>query len=170
MQYNPNEMIPKPKAGFFRFVITKVNFKSQGAYVTEEIDKNGRPYLKPTFAIAIPGKDGLNWSARPFLSTHPRMIFKLKHLCEIANIDFDSGNLNPEDLIGAEGWGKWVPDESGYNDLDLVDFLPERKIAEMPEAERTVFDIAVKAYNPEFQETAGKKFPENAELDDSIPF
>lgn len=132
MQFNPQDIIPQAERGIYRFVVTKTTFKDgMGSEVNENIDKNGRPYIKPTLSILIPGKDGLTWKARPFLSTHPKMIFKLKHLCEIAGLDFESGNLNPDDLMSAQGWAKFDLDDSGYFDLDVADFIPERKIAEL---------------------------------------
>jgi hypothetical protein len=141
MQFNPKDIVPQAERGIYRFVITKTTFKDGlGSEINEGEDKNGRPYIKPTLKIFIPGHSGHTWTARPFLSTHPKMIFKLKHLCEIAGIDFESGNLNPDDLIGKEGWGKFEIDESGYFDLDVADFVPERKIADLTKDETEMFN------------------------------
>ena len=167
MQFDPNKAIPTPKAGYYKFVITTVEFKIQGSVFTEAVDKNGNAYFKPTLAVFVPGKDGVTWSSRPFISASPRMMFKLKHLCEIAGVDFASGDIDPQDFIGVEGWAKFSVDMSGYNDYEVDDFLPERKIAELESANKVEFQLALKAYREE-QAVVATNTPDDDS--DSIPF
>jgi hypothetical protein len=167
MNYDPNETVPQPRAGYFKFVVKTVMFKKKdasGIYyeIKEDVDKNGKPYMKPTLSVCIPGSD-FTWSCKPFLSTHPKMVFKLNHLREIAGDSLKPGEFNPETLVEAEGWGQFAVCTDGYSDLDLIDFLPERKIAGLPDMERAIFDMAVKAYG-ETQTVPA------AEGDDDIPF
>jgi len=146
--------VPQATAGIYKFRVKAVEFKSSGVYVTEETDKNGRLYFKPTLEVSIPGNE-LTWRCRSLLSTHPRMVYKINHLREMAGqikmvdgkwTDIDGIDQSIEFLVGGEGYGKFIPDTSGYNDLELVDFLPDRKINEMNDAEKAVYVAAVAAY------------------------
>lgn len=146
MNYDPNEQIPQPEAGIYKFAVKTVEFKSNGSYVTEEIDKNGRPYIKPTLAVFIPGTN-FTWKAKPFLSTHPKMVFKLNHLREIAGQELVAGDFDAATLEGASGYGRFVPSNEGYGiDLEVLDFIPQRKIDTMTPEEKAIFDLAVAKY------------------------
>lgn len=166
MQFDPNKKAPEPREGIFKFTCSKAK---------EGTDKNGNDYLKLSLLVSIPGND-IPLRAGAFLSSHPKMIFKLQHFCECGGelglAKFQTGEVTAADCEGVEGWGKFVPDMSGYSDLDTVDFLPERKLAKLAGADKDAYEFSVQQYAqaesdglPEEPSTAGA----GAAIDD-IPF
>ena len=143
MQFDPNKRAPEIVAGIFKFTCTKAK---EGAG-----KQSGEPYIKVNLAVHIPGND-IALRGGTFLSINPRMIFKLKHFCECGGqpgLDkFETGDITADDCIGVEGWAKFVPDVSNaqYNDLEVIDFLPERKLAELTGEDLATYGATVTAY------------------------
>lgn len=145
---------------------TETEFKIQVA--SDEVSKtSGKPMMKLT--VTLWDSEGNERNVWEYITS--KSLFKLEQLCKIKGLDFESGDITAEDLIGIEG--RCVvgisKDQTGqYADKNSVrKFIHE---ASEPSRIAPAPQVVAPTINTKFSAALAKTDSAPAIADDDIPF
>ena len=122
-QYNPKAVVDEVlPAGIYDAVVKKA---------TNDVSKGGNEMIKLMLEVYTP--TGIAATVWDYLVFTDSVLYKVKHFCESAGIDFDKGELEGEECVDQNVRVKLVIDEQeGYAPKNAVKDYMKRNGATVP--------------------------------------
>lgn len=122
-RYNPDAVVEVIPPGTYEAVVKKA---------TNDVSKGGNDMIKLTLDVYTPA--GLPVTVWDYLVFSDSVLYKVKHFCESAGIDFEKGELEAEECIEKNVKVKLKIDkQDGYADKNAVaDYVKRNGAAGKP--------------------------------------
>ena len=129
MQWNPDDYEPQnfesAKPGVYPFDVIAAD---------EGVSKTGNDMITVQLQIDVPGRDN-PITVYDYLVSTPKALFKIEQFCDAVGLDFKSGDLEPENILGLSGKAKFIldkPNDNGDRYLKVKQYISDKGFQEQP--------------------------------------